>query len=169
MFLFNNSIIYTFYTFIIFEKKKNIFYKNTISCKNEINVWTTILGINYVLITPTFYTLKTFVDIVSTQGEKFETLSYYKIYNTINASYSNFYFINSTTSLSAFSKTVCIYERESSEFFQIKYAGIKDKRNLLLDYGLKIPLLIKKIPLELTNEIKKNENNSKFKQFCVDF
>ena len=154
-----NSINYIISVSVIFQKNKFIIFSNKISLKNEIFVWTNTDN-NYLFYNSNFNNFFSLIDIVAYDSSllywKFYLNKYtltYKLYNIYSDTYINFFFKN-TKSLSSVFKPSLWLEREVKESFHYVFNQLKDTRNLLLDYNLTSPVLLKTIPLEFFKEIK---------------
>lgn len=146
-----NSIESLFIYTIYFEKNKFILFSNQKSLKNEYTIWTNADTSNFISVN-SINGLVTLVDLVafdSTHKPKF----FAKLYNINSDTYISI-FSNNKKSLSTHFINASWVEREVREAFNIQWKQMRDTRNLLLDYSLTEPVLLKKNPLEFFKEIK---------------
>lgn len=160
-----NSINCVITTSIIFQTNKFIIFSNKISLKNELCVWTNTKN-NFLFFNSMGNSFNTLIDIIAYDSSllywKFYLNKYiltYKIYNMYTDSYTNFFFTKSN-SLSGVLKPSLWLEREVRESFHYVFLNLLDTRNLLLDYNLTSPVLLKTVPLEFFKEIKTHNKST---------
>lgn len=127
--------------------------------KNEVTIWTNISSKQYLSLffTTNFTTLVDLIGYDPAFSYSKNLVQYnmlvYKLYNYFNDTYINIFF-STIKSIGNLMISAHWLEREVKEMFHITFVNLSDTRNMLLDYNLTTPILLKRTPLEFFNEVK---------------
>lgn len=128
--------------------------------KNELTLWTNLNSTPYLSL---FFTTNftTLIDLVGydpsfsvNKNLIKSNMLVYKLYNYFNDTYTNLFF-SKIKSISGLLLSASWLEREVKEMFHTHFRTLKDTRNILLDYNLTTPILLKRTPLEFFNDVKR--------------